>query len=209
MIVSRAVLCLPVLMALLIADAQADANLIRNPSFEEQGSAHGHALYWEMNQPDAHGDTWGSASREDWRSRDGMYILTLRGAWAAAGETGGCWQEAAAEPEQTYHVSAWYWADEDWSPKKQEMKIEFWNADHRRLLDSKSISLGEIGSEWTQRRIVATAPQETAWVRVVILAEQVGDTGALQIDSLFMSTSPDDSEPAPQPVRALIEILDE
>lgn len=196
------------LFALSCSATYADSNLIRNPSFEESGAQFSHAAFWKMGEPDTHGDAWGSASREDWRSRDGMYILVVRGQWAGTDDHGGCWQEVGAIPGVTYYAAAWFWADESWSPKKQEIKIEFWNTDYSQKLAEKSHALEDIGPEWTHRHLSATAPNDAAWARLVINVDGVGEAGALQIDSVYMSTAENVDEPEPQPVRALIEVLD-
>ena len=186
------------------------ANMIRNWSFEEEApSSSRNALYWSMDEPDAHGDAYGNASREDWRSFDGMHIMTVRGTWAEAGDYGGIWQEASAESGETYRASAWFWADPDWEPALQEMKLEFFSENHTELLKTETVRLRGIESDWERREIQAQAPDETAWVRLVIHVEGVGETGALQIDSVYMNTDADFDEPASEPVDVIIDVLQE
>lgn len=195
---------------LLIGSGMADANLLRNPSFEEAApSSPRKALHWSAGEPDAHGNTWGSASREDWRSYDGLYILTVRGTWADAGDRGGIWQEVEATPGETYRAAAWFWADPDWNPRLQEMKLEFYDAEHSRLLDFQSVTLGPVPPEWSRREVRAQAPADAAWVRFVINVEGANDHGALQFDHLYLNTVSDFDEPAPKPLDVIIDILDE
>ncbi len=196
--------------AVLFLSPSTHANMIRNPSFEEPApTSSRHALHWRMHEPDTHGDAYGSASREDWRSHDGMNIMTVRGTWANAGDHGGVWQEAAAEPGKTYRASAWFWADPDWDPEVQELKMEFFDADYSELLKTKSVALRKIPPEWERREISAKAPDRTAWVRLVINVEGTGDNGALQIDSIYMSPRDTFEEPTPEPVDVIIDLLDD
>jgi len=185
------------------------ANMLRNPSFEEPApSSPRHALHWKMHEPDTHGDAYGSASREDWRSHDGMNIMTVRGTWANAGTHGGCWQETEAEAGETYRASAWFWADPDWDPEVQELKLEFFSANHADLLKTESVPLRKIPTAWERREITAKAPDQTVWIRLVINVEGVGDSGALQFDSIYMSPRDAFDEPTPKPVDVIIDILD-
>lgn len=202
--------CVALSCALYVFPCVGLANMLRNASFEEPApSTSRAALHWSMHEPDTHGDRYGSASREDWRSRDGMNIMTVRGTWAHAGEYGGVWQEAEAEAGEIYRASAWFWADPDWDPRVQEMKLEFFSANHSELLKTKSEPLGEISTEWTRREITATAPEESAWIRVVISVEDAGDTGALQFDTIYLAPKDAFNEPEPKPVDVIIDVLDE
>ncbi len=194
--------------ALLIAfPAVGWPNLIRNPSFEFETTDSPHeALHWKLDKPDTHGDSYGTASREGWRAHDGVFMMAIRGTWANEGTYGGCWQEVPGEPGITYRAAARFWADLSWSSQVQEIKLEFWNEDYTQLLDSKITPLGDIGERWVQREVVATAPELTAWARIVIYVNGVGDHGALHIDSVYLA--PED-EPEGLPTNVMIEILDE
>ncbi len=204
------VVCVALLCALYAFPLFGHANMLRNPSFEEPApSSPRAAFHWNMHEPDTHGDSYGSASREDWRSRDGMNIMTVRGTWANAGDHGGIWQEAEAEAGETYRASAWFWADPDWDPRVQEMKLEFFSANHSEVLKTKSEPLGDILTEWTRREITATAPHGAAWIRLVINVEDAGDTGALQFDTIHMAPQHTFKEPDPKPVDVIIDVLDE
>jgi hypothetical protein len=155
-------------------------NLVQNPGFEEESN----------EDPDDHGDSWGSASRENWRARTGEFIAAVRGTWAGAGDYGGWWQEAEAESGITYQAAAWFWADATWSAGVQEIKIEFWNSDRSQLLGVHAQPLGNIGEEWTQRSVEGAAPEHTVWVRVVINVSDTGAEGALQIDDVELTAVP-------------------
>lgn len=199
--------CVPLLVGT-GASARAE-NLLRNPSFEKQAATgFNHASFWMMNHPTSHGGMYGSASREDWRSYDGLYIMTVRGQWAEAGDYGGCWQEAVAEAGIEYRASGWFWSDPEWEAESQEMKLEFWAANHARLLGSSSISLADVSSAWEKREIQAEAPDGTAYVRLVIHAEGVGYYGALQWDHMVLAAADEYEEPIAIPVDLIIDILD-
>ncbi len=188
----------------------ADGNLLRNPSFEERiPDSERRAQYWTMHHPDAYGDTFGSASREDWRSFDGLFIMAIRGLWANAGHYGGVWQESAAEPGETYKASARFWADPDWEAATQEIKLEFWTADYNELLATKSTVLRRVGPDWRQYTVQAKAPEGAERVRLVIFAEGAGEYGALQFDHTYLSTLDEYQEPEAHPVSMIIDILEE
>ena len=168
------------------------ANLLLNPSFEYETAADFHAcIFWSMNQPDSHGDAYGSARRENWRAHDGYYAMAIRGAWASAGDSGGIWQEVPASPGINYHFSAWTWADAAWTARTSDIKIEFWNADHSQRLARHAPPLENLGESWREFSLAATAPQEAVWVRAVIHVAGAGPAGALLVDSLALRTGLD------------------
>lgn len=187
-----------------------ESNLLQNPSFEDgvQNRA-SQAAHWTMGYPDVHGDTYGSASREDWRSYDGLYIMAIRGLWANAGDYGGCWQEADAEPGTKYRASGWFWADPEWRAELQEIKLEFWSAGYEDLLMTKSTRIRRIGPEWRQYKVEARAPDNAEKVRVVIHAEGIGYYGALQFDHFVLADVEQYVEPEARPLDLIIEILDD
>ncbi len=167
------------------------ANLIENPSFEQESSfSYGFAMSWKLNSPDDHGDSYGSAARENWRAHEGQFIATIRGAWAGQGHYGGWWREADGHGGATYRAAAWFYADAAWTAQSQELKLEFWNWDRSQLLGSAVHTLSELREEWARREVSAVAPDGTEWVRVVIHASGVGESGALQIDEVELEPSP-------------------
>jgi hypothetical protein len=202
-------LALAALVAGVCVDASA-ANLLKNGSFESPVEhSPREATHWTFNQPDTHGDHFGSAAREGWRAHDGLYIMTVQGTWADRGDYGGIWQEAEAQPGEIYRASGWFWADEEWQPAAQELKLEFYSADYAELLHTESVALGSLEPRWQRVEVSATAPENARWIRLVIFATGVSDAGALQVDSLYLATNGTFDEPAPNPVDIRIEILDE
>ena len=176
----------------LVPLAAAAGNLLLNPSFEYETAADFHAcVFWTMNGPDVHGDSYGSAQRENWRARDGFYAMAIRGAWAGAGEHGGVWQEVPAEPGSIYRLSAWVWADAAWTAQIRDLKIEFWNADRSRRLARHAVPLNGVGETWQEFALEAAAPAEAAWVRAVIHVAGAGAEGALLVDSLALQIEPE------------------
>lgn len=165
------------------------ANLLNNPSFEEQGERSEAARHWRMDDPDDHGDAWGTAIRTDWRAFDGYHAGAIRGAWAGMGEYGGFWQEVAVEPGVIYKASAWFWIDHNWRAGVQELKIEFWNSDRTEMLAEQTVPLEGIGESWTRKEVVLTAPPYAAWGRVVINAHDVGNSGSLQVDQIALEAA--------------------
>lgn len=175
----------------LVAAAGARANLLYNTSFEvESAFSYGYALNWKMNDPDDHGDAWGSASRENWRSHDGQFLMAIRGSWAGAGNYGGVWQEAEGHAGTTYKLGAWVYADGAWTAQTQEMKIEFWNWDRSQMLGAATNVLQDAGEMWTRKEVTAVAPEGTEWVRIVFNVAGAGEAGALQIDDVELVPTP-------------------
>ena len=167
------------------------ANLLYNGGFElESAFSYGSALNWKMNDPDDHGDAYGSAARENWRAHGGQFLGSIRGTWAGVGDMGGWWQEAEGHAGTTYQASAWFYADAEWTAATKELKIEFWNWDRAQLLGSAVRSLDELRAEWTRHEVSAAAPEGTEWVRVVIHASGASEAGSLQIDDVELVTSP-------------------
>lgn len=187
-------LLLSALLLLLPAAAPARAdppNLLLNPSFEYETADDFHScVFWTMNRPGEHGDTYGSARRENWRAHDGYYVLAIRGTWAGAGDSGGLWQEGPTAPGTPYRFSARAWADAAWSAHTRELKIEFWNADHSQRLVRHALPLDHPGETWQEFSIEATAPEDATWVRAVIHVSGAGPEGALLIDSLCLQSQP-------------------
>ena len=171
----------------------AAGNLLKNGNYETEGGfGVNSARHWRYNDPDAHGDFWGSASRENWRSHGnepGGHIGALRGTWAGAGDFGGWWQDVPTRSGLTNIFSAWFWADNNWSSAAQEMKLEFYNADNYQLAVVTN-SIGAIGENWEQRSMQAVSPIDAVWVRVVIGISGAGGSGALQVDDVSMVAAP-------------------
>lgn len=183
-------------------------NLIRNPSFEEPASSSSrHALHWKINEPDTHGDAYGSASREDWRSWDGMNIMTIRGTWADAGSRGGIWQDVPCEPGTTYKATAWFWADSEWEATTQEFKMEFWPATYGTPLHTEVTALDSLAPEWRKFEVIGTAPEGGERMRVVVHVAGAGYYGALQIDHFYLSPQDAYVEPEADPKDLIIDVI--
>ncbi len=167
----------------------ASDNLLLNPSFEYETAGDFHScVFWSMNHPNLRGDTYGSARRENWRAHDGFYMMALRGAWAGAGDSGGCWQEVPAQPGAAHRFSAWAWADAAWTAPTRELKLEYWNADHSRLLATHALPLENLGESWREFSISASAPEGAAWARAIVHMSGAGPEGALLVDSLVLQS---------------------
>jgi hypothetical protein len=176
--------------ALLLAGSLcAQANLLQNASFETAGTDATKAQYWQWENPDQNGSVWGTASREQWRAHSGTYEAALAGSWA--GDTqGGWWQQAAAEPGVTYTASAWFWADDGWTAVDQGIKIEFYDATLTTPIHTVTNQISGISTNWQQETVQAVAPQDAAYVRVVIYVWGVGANGALQFDDVELIAEP-------------------
>ncbi|MCB1070572.1 MAG: hypothetical protein H7A43_05675 [Verrucomicrobia bacterium] len=165
------------------------ANLLKNGSFEEMGSSDEIASQWKMNEPDEHGDAWGSAVRKDWRAHEGSWQGVIQGTWSGMDDYGGFWQEVPGTAGTTYILTAWFYADGSWTANQQELKIEFFNEDRTTQLGSEVVSLSDVSEVWTQKTVEALAPEGTAYVRVVINVSGAGSDGALQVDEVELDTA--------------------
>mgnify|MGYP001227007310 CR=1 FL=1 len=179
-----------IILAFLAAIPAGAENLLRNPSFEEDGIEYDTAKHWKNNDPDDHGDSWGNATRVIWRAHDGHYAGAIRGTWAERGDYGGFWQEHDAAAGQIYRATAWFWADGNWTAEFQDFKLEFWNEDRTVQIAAHSVALHDIGELWVQRELEATAPEGTRWVRIAVNVGSVGENGALQVDDLSLEQLP-------------------
>lgn len=163
-----------------------EANLLHNAGFETQAGTNTVAAeYWETGSPDAHGERWGTAARVAWRPPAGAWHGTIRGTWLGTGETiGGFWQEVEALPGQTYTFGAQFWADGTWSAAAQGLKLEFLDGASAgaNILLAVTNSTADVGESWVWKEVSAVAPANATWVRVVVSANGVGASGALQFD---------------------------
>ncbi len=200
-----------ILAAAALHQASAASNLLKNASFETQGSNLQRAYYWEMGNPDNHGAVWGTATRENWRWVRGSWEGAIRGLWAGAGDNGGFWQEVPATPGKRYRFSAFLFADGEgnkWTATDQSMKIEFFNSSMN-VIGVASLPLDDVGPNWVRKAFEAVAPANSAWVRVVVSAWGVSQNGALQIDELELievDETPVPSNPGPSSRRTGIVI---
>lgn len=177
--------------SVLLGASSASANLLQNSSFETESSlGFNMAMNWKMNDPDDHGESWGSASRESWRAREGTFEATVRGTWGNGNDYGGWWQEAEIDSGQTYKFSGWFYADEGWFAAVQELKIEFWNIDRSQMLGSVVNKIEGVGADWVQQSVEGYAPEGTAWARVVVNVSGIGANGALQFDNVALEIVP-------------------
>lgn len=168
--------------------AQQATNLLNNAGFETQGSSSTKAYYWEMNNPDTHGDSWRTAARSSNKANTGSWAGELKGQWSGDWY-GGFWQEAAASPGLQYSASAWFWANSDWSAQKQELKLEFYDASFN-LLQTSVTGTYHIGEAWQEVKIASTSPENTAWARLVVNVERAGESGSLYVDDTQLRVEP-------------------
>lgn len=180
----------------LLYTATSGVNILRNPSFEDQGSDSEKAQYWQMGNPDSHGSTWNTPDvssgyapkRRNWRGHSGSWEAAIEGAWwSGRDDYGGWWREGAATPGLTYYGSAWFWADataaNQWTATLMELKIEFYDAGYTQLL-VVATNFQDIGQTWNKKSITSVAPAGTAWARLVCASSGNGSQGALQIDDV-------------------------
>ncbi len=165
------------------------AGLLGNAGFETAGTDGTKAQNWEWDNPDHNGSTWGTASRESWRFHSGAFEAAICGSWKGDTE-GGWWQQAAAEPGVTYTASAWFWADDGWTAGEQVFKLEFYDVNFGSPLLVVTNVLSGLSPNWAEEHVQASAPENAAFVRVVVFAADVGASGALQFDDLSLVAEP-------------------
>ncbi|OGV42537.1 MAG: hypothetical protein A2X46_04530 [Lentisphaerae bacterium GWF2_57_35] len=174
---------------------QASTNMLRNPSFETQGSWEEQAYEWEWNWPYQQGGTWGTASRRNWRAVSGSWEGSICGTWAGS-DNGGWWQELACVPAQRYRLSGFFHADgsgNKWTAGEQAMKIEFYTAETN-YISQVDCHLQHIGPNWVRKEIEAAAPANAYLMQAIVYANSVGSYGALQFDDLSLA-SVDEASP--------------
>ncbi|MBU0677565.1 MAG: hypothetical protein KJ626_05555, partial [Verrucomicrobia bacterium] len=158
------------------------SNLLRNPSFEVQGSSVSNAYYWETGHPDVFGNTWGSAARVNWRSVDGSWEATVRGTWAGTGNQGGWWQTIPGFEGYHYIARGYFYESENWSSGAQGLLLEFLSTNGAVLFATNNALTG-LDNSWTYESVGGTAPFGTDRVRYTVYAYNAGSDGALQFDS--------------------------
>ncbi|MCP5488530.1 MAG: chitobiase/beta-hexosaminidase C-terminal domain-containing protein [Verrucomicrobia bacterium] len=163
-----------------------DANLLRNPSFEDElPSDELIPLYWWKGAPDQHGELWGSAARVNWRPLSGGFHGAIRGAYAGAGNFGGFWQEVPAVEDGVYTFSTWVYADTWFWASTRLMKIEFLDgADGgSNILQTTQLQM-PLNEFWQEISVTATAPVGATWARVVLDVSAIDYGGAIQFEDL-------------------------
>jgi hypothetical protein len=177
-------LCLSAMVSL--AESE---NLLRNGSFEEASTYTNlnAAKHWKKGDPDAHGHTWGSATRDIARAVDGEYSGVIQGIWADRGDRGGTWQENEATPGNTYVFSGKFFCDPEWVAKTQEIKIEFRDATRSNRLAIVTQSITNCDVDWITVSVNATAPEGTAWIRTIVAGTSIGPSGSLYFDELTLA----------------------
>jgi hypothetical protein len=175
-----------IVFCLSVGSLQAGTNLLRNASFEIQGSYSETAYSWEEGYPDYAGGMWYRASRRDWRSMSGSWCGAICGTWSGWENYGGFWQKTTAIPGRRYRFAAWFWADGEgnkWTASDIKIRLIF-SDNSQAILGSADLSFNDIGPNWVRKVVEGVAPPNTAHVEANISATGVGYYGALQFDDL-------------------------
>ncbi len=178
-------------------------NLLRNPGFEEEGSDIYTAWGWEYDNPDVNAGGWGNTLRATWLpTHGGSAFGTIPGRWDAddwpelQNENGGWWQQASNRwaAGTVSEAGAWVWNDDGsgdnpdqvWTSDYAAIKIEFRSAADVNLGENTfSLPQAGYGETWTWVSVLATAPVDTAWARIIIYADGLPEgtnSGALRFD---------------------------
>lgn len=156
-------------------------NLLKNSGFNEidpdSGGLAGYPASWQV---------FGTANRSRWRSRDeGKWSIGVCGLWAEIGNNARIVQGGVPVKEgKTYRLSAFFWADPEWIPRTQTMKITFYGEDTGAELATEEMSFRGIRPVWTNQTLLAVAPAGVQTASVVIEVNGVSMRGGLTIDDV-------------------------
>lgn len=157
-------------------------NLLRNPGFETEGSSSYDAQYWENGYPDGHGDNWGNSFREKWRQHSGTWMGAIG---ALNTHFGGWWQECAAGPDFDIDLSGYFYTDPGWTSAVRELKVEFYDNAYN-FLGNQSLSLTGLTNTYALRQFTASVPANTTWARLVVYANDTGNSGTMEFDDMAL-----------------------
>lgn len=160
-------------------------NLLYNSSFEVAGSSGVRARYWQLNQPNLHGDFSGAARRSQVTPPamfDGNWAAIIPGAGLGLGNEGAWWQEAPVEPGLTYEASAYYQVLDGWTAAFAELKMEFFDFNGGKLSEEVAIPLTGLDTNWQLRTVSAQAPANAVFGRFVTYAVGVDNPGTFRMD---------------------------
>ncbi len=168
-----------------LLSVEAGTNLLRNSSFETEGSWAERAAHWEWNNPNQQGGIWGTASRRDWNKVSGSWQGTICGTWGGA-DNGGWWQELVCVPGRRYRFSGYFFSDGEgnkWTADEQAIKVEFLTATTN-FISQVIADLEDIGPNWVHKEMEVQTPTNAYLIHAVVYANGVGANGALQFDDL-------------------------
>ncbi|MCK4913959.1 MAG: hypothetical protein KAS69_05120 [Planctomycetes bacterium] len=161
----------------------AQANLLQNPGFEENGgSGGGSADHWTKTEA-AGIETW-AARTDSW----GMSIVTWRG-----GGTGEVYQDVSVTESTFCIYKIWTRRDPDTFSGQFYMKIKWYNGSTYLSESSKNITLSS--SSWTQQTLEATSPASCDTARIIFGSVAVTQVGKFD-DASFTPTIAHSPSPA-------------
>lgn len=186
---------LAVLLASQIASRGQGTNLLANPSFEEPAAG-----YAADTRYPAHWSVTGTANRCTWRDHgEGQWCVGICGEWANMGRSGEVTQEGIpVEAGAEYVLIPWLYADHDWAPIKQYLRVEFYSSDNEEALARNEVLFHDVFQAFRNHHGVhAEAPQGSTHARVVIGVDGVSKRGGLTVDDVFFGKYHEGLRPAP------------
>ncbi|MFH0880056.1 MAG: hypothetical protein V2A34_10125 [Lentisphaerota bacterium] len=163
-------------------------NLLKNPAFNEMdqnaGGLAGYPASWQV---------FGTANRCNWRSHgEGKWCIGVCGQWADIGMDGSIVQSGIPVVEgKTYNLVPFFWADPEWFPTKQYMRIAFFGVDAGAELAVEEATFDGILPVWSNISLSAVAPTGAVTASVSIGVKGVSIRGGLSIDDVYFGESPD------------------
>ncbi|NCC53204.1 MAG: hypothetical protein EOM20_18605, partial [Spartobacteria bacterium] len=171
-----------------LVGASVAINLLRNASFETEGSDADNAYHWEWNVPDQFGGIWNNHLRKDWRARNGSWEATVPGQWGAHVDDSGGWFQMVTNvyaPGTVWQAGGWFYADDILTTDGQRISIQFFDTDTNRI-SGETNYFAHPGEEWTYVSLQATAPVGCAFAQWEAGAWGMNDQGALQFDDVSL-----------------------
>ena len=167
---------LMIVIALALAGV-ASANLLLNPGFEVNGTQTWTSAYWAWDDPsgNTHGSYWGSIGNQSWHPHTGTNSAYMY-KWSVGDQVdSGLWQETtnSAGAGSVWTASGWFYSDANYSNAYRDIRIEFFDGSYG-ALGTVSNSFAMPGPTYTMVSVVATAPVNTAWVRLGVEVKHTG-----------------------------------
>ena len=172
-------------LCLIVACLPARAELLQNPSFEEQGSAADRAAHWNR---------WGQ-----WINREDGWVPTHSGKclvgyhhWQIEDASdSGIWQDVAdVKTGQRFKFSVFVWFDKTDDPARQvELRLEATRNGRQLTIESAKFAPKDFpAGQWHQFSVTGTTPEDNLRVLIVVTpAATAPRGGAVKFDDASLA----------------------
>ncbi|MFH0878657.1 MAG: hypothetical protein V2A34_02990, partial [Lentisphaerota bacterium] len=181
------------------SDRTTSIDLLKNSGFELQGSDAIYATNWVENQPDLHGYREYGVFRQWWAKRSGAFGMGFYTNSNTATRNAALFQEVTNRygAGKLWLGGGWFYRDANYTNGSTDMKIEFYSSSPGGTKLSSSSARPTLPSDaWSYVSVTATAPNSTAWARLVISVTDQrlidgGLDGSLKLDDVSLSCESD------------------